>query len=73
MKKILNSQFLKDQNNLFKLHDKFTFGEFYKILRKNSYEPDQALNFIFAHCSLSTMVFQECIISYKYKNRLKIL
>lgn len=67
MKKILNSQFFKDQNNLFKLHDKFTFREFYKILRKNSYEPEQALNFIFANCSLSAMVFQECIINDKYK------
>ena len=68
MKKILNSQFLRDQNNFFKLHGEFAFWEFYKILRKNSYEPEQALNFIFENCSLSALVFQECIINKKYRS-----
>lgn len=61
MKKALNQQFFKNSDNLFILHDRFSFWEFFKILRKNDYECEEALNFIFANCSLSALVFQECI------------
>jgi len=67
MNKILNQQFAKNNKNLFILHDKFSFWDFFKILRRNNYEPEQALNFIFSKCSLSALVFQECIINNKYK------
>ena len=66
MKKTLNRQFVKNNENLFILHDKFSFWDFFKILRRNNYEPEQALNFIFSKCSLSALVFQECIINNKY-------
>jgi len=66
MKKILNQQFSQTSDNLFVLQDKFTFWEFIKILRKNDYNSEEALNFIFANCSLSAGVFQECIINNKY-------
>lgn len=68
MEKILNRQFVKNNENFFILHDRFSFWEFFKILRKYGYEIEGALNFIFANCSLSTLVFQECIINNKYKN-----
>jgi len=68
MKKILNRQFIKNNRNLFILHDRFSFWNFFKILRRNNYEPDQALNFIFENCSLSAIVFQECILNNNYKN-----
>lgn len=67
MRKILNQQFVQNSDNLFILHNKFTFWEFIKILSKNDYKSEEALNFIFANCSLSAVVFQECIINNKYK------
>lgn len=67
MKRIFNQQFVKNSENLFILHDRFSFWEFFKILRKNDYEHEEALNFIFANCSLSALVFQECIMDDKYK------
>jgi len=66
MNNIFEKYFLK-KNNLFVLHDKFTFWEFFKILKKNDYESEQALNFIFSNCSLSATVFQECIFNRKYR------
>lgn len=66
MKEILNRQFVKNNDNLFILYDRFSFWEFFEILRKSDYEPEQALNFIFANCSLSALVFQECINNKKY-------
>jgi len=65
MEKFLDEMFLKDCNNLFIVHDGFTFWEFFKILRKNDYEPEETINFIFANCSLSALVFQECINNEK--------
>jgi len=67
MKKILNLQFVKNNENLFIIHDNFSFLGFFKILRRNNYDSEQALNFIFLKCSLSAVVFQECIINNKYK------
>lgn len=67
MKKILNQQFIKNSGNLYIIHNKFAFWDFFKILRKHDYEAERALNFIFANCSLSALVFQECIISKKYR------
>lgn len=63
----LLKQFKKNQENLYVLHDKFSFWEFYKILRKKGYKPDSALNYIFANCSLSALIFEECIWDKKYK------
>lgn len=67
MKKILNEIFIKNPENLFILHDEFSFWDFFKILKKYNYKSEQVLNFIFENCSLSAMVFQECIINNKYK------
>lgn len=66
MRKILNQQFIKNIDNLYIIYDKFNFWDFFKILRKQGYEVEEALNFIFANCSLSSLVFQECIINKKY-------
>jgi len=67
MKKIFNQQFMKNSENLFILHDRFSFWEFFKILRRSNYEHEEALNFIFVNCSLSALVFQECIDNERYK------
>lgn len=68
MIKILNQHFLKNSDGLFIIHNKFTFWEFFKILRKYDYEMDGALSFIFTNCSLSCLVFEECIFNDRYKN-----
>ncbi len=68
MRKILNQQFVQNSDNLFILHDKFTFWDFFKILIKDDYGAKEALNFIFANCSLSALVFEECIFDDRYKD-----
>lgn len=55
------SEFEKNEKDLFVVYDRFTFWEFFKILRKANYKSEQALQFVFANCSLSALVFQECI------------
>lgn len=67
MKKILKQQFVQNNEGLFIIHNKFAFWEFFKILRKYNYEAEMALNFIFANCSLSALVFEECIFNGRYK------
>lgn len=67
MIKVLNQQFIQNSDSLYILHNKFTFWDFFKILKKHGYEAEDALNFIFANCSLSALVFQECIINKKYR------
>jgi hypothetical protein len=66
MRKILNQQFVQNKDNLYILHGEFVFWDFFKILKRHGYEPEDALNFIFTNCSLSAVVFQECIINNKY-------
>lgn len=68
MRKVLNQQFFKNNNGLFIVHNRYTFWEFFKILRKYDYDVEGALNFIFANCSLSALVFEECIFNDRYKN-----
>ena len=67
MRKILNQQFIKNDDNLYILNNLFIFWDFFKILKKHGYETENALAFIFANCSLSALVFQECIINKKYR------
>jgi len=64
---ILKYQFVQDNKGLFIVHNKFDFWEFLKILKKYSYTDDIALNFIFLNCSLSALVFEECIFNNEYK------
>ena len=68
MQKNILKQFKKNKDNLYILHDRFTFWEFYKILRKRDYDSEQSLNFIFERCSLSMLIFQECIWNDRYKH-----
>jgi hypothetical protein len=68
MSKILSQRFLKNRDGLFVLNDKFTFWEFFKMIRKNDYTPDETLSFIFASCSLNALVFQECIDNKRYES-----
>lgn len=49
------------------VHDRFTFWKLFALLRKGGLDPDQALEFVFANCSLSSLVFQECIDNKLYE------
>ena len=56
-----------NKEGLYIVYDKFTFWDFFKSLRKIGLDPEQALQFIFNYCSLSMLVFEECIWNQKYK------
>jgi len=66
-KKYHNRQFKKNSNGLFILYNRITFWEFFKMLRKNNYESEEAINYISTKCYLSALVLQECIHNKKYK------
>lgn len=63
MEKLLNQRFAKDRDSLLVVHDRFTFWEFFKVLQEDNYGPEDIISFILTNCSLSAMVFQECIDS----------
>ncbi|MGD1007725.1 MAG: hypothetical protein ABR980_10900 [Ignavibacteriaceae bacterium] len=52
---------------LVEIFDRFKFDHFFKILLKNGFDNDEALNFILNNCKLSTLVYQERIENEFYK------
>jgi hypothetical protein len=58
--------FPKDKNGLYIIYDGFTFDNLFRLLLKDGFNLDEALNYIFANCSLSALVFQERIHNKHY-------
>jgi len=50
----------------YKIYDRFSFDNIFRLLLDNGFEHDEALNFILCNCSLSTLVFQERIYNKYY-------
>lgn len=50
------------------VYDRFTFDNLFRLLLSNDFEHEEALNFVFCNCSLSTLVFQERIYNKYYLN-----
>ena len=58
--------FKKNTEVLYEIHDIFSFDNLFRSLLNNSFEDDEALNFILCNCSLSAIVFQERIYNKYY-------
>ena len=58
--------FPKDNQGLYIVYECFSFDNFFRLLLKNEYDHEQALDFILCHCSLSALVWQERIHNQKY-------
>ena len=58
--------FKKNSEGLYEIYDRFSFDNLFRLLLNNSYEDDEALDFILCNCSLSAIVFQERIYNKYY-------
>ena len=58
--------FKKNTEGLYEIHDRFSFDNLFRFLLNNSFEDDEALDFILCNCSLSAIVFQERIHNKYY-------
>jgi len=56
------SKFEKNEESLYKLYDRFSFDNFFRLLLNNDFD------FIICNCSLSALVFQERIYNKYYLN-----
>jgi hypothetical protein len=45
--------FKKNSEGLYKIYDKFSFDNLFRLLLNSSFEDDEALNFILCNCALS--------------------
>jgi hypothetical protein len=59
--------FPKEKNGLYIMYEIFSFDNFFRLLLKSGLNHEEALNFVFANCSLSALVWQERIYNRKYK------
>jgi hypothetical protein len=62
------SKYEKNEEGLYKLYDRFSFDNFFRLLLDNDFDHEEALDFILCNCSLSTLVFQERIYNKYYLN-----
>ena len=53
--------FPKNKNGMYVIYELYSFDNFFKLLLKNSFSHDEAINFIMSQCSVSGIVFQERI------------
>lgn len=57
----------RDKSGCYFLYDKLYFDELFKLLLESGRDYEESLMFIFAHCSLSGIIFQERIHNDYYK------
>ncbi len=60
------SKFEKNEEGLYKLYDRFSFDEFFRVLLNNCFEREEALDFILSNCALSALIFEERIYNKYY-------
>ena len=58
--------FPKDQSGLYIIYDLFSFDNFFRLLLKDGYSHEDALEYMLASCSFSAVAFQERIHNKKY-------
>lgn len=58
--------FPKDEACLYIIYELFSFDNFFRLLLKDEYDHEDALEFMLASCSFSALVFQERIHNKKY-------
>jgi len=58
--------FPREKNGMFIIYELFSFDNFFRLLLKNDFSREEAIDFIIANCSLSGLVFQERIHNKSY-------
>lgn len=58
--------FPEDKNGMYIIYELYSFDNIFRLLLKNNFSHEQAINFIIANCSLSGLVFQERIHNKQY-------
>lgn len=58
--------FPKDKNGMFIIYELYSFDNLFRLLLKNNFFHEEAINFIIANCSLSGIIFQERIHNKSY-------
>jgi len=66
LNKQLSKNFKKNTNGMYEIFDRFSFDNLFKLLLKQDFDHEEALNFIFCNCALSALVFQERIYNKYY-------
>lgn len=64
----LLGDFSKNSEGLYKIYDRFSFDNLFRLLLNNDFDHEEALGFILNNCSLSALVFQERIYNKRYLN-----
>jgi len=62
------SGFSKNNEGLYKIYDRFSFDNLFRLLLNNDFDHEEALSFVLNNCSLSALVFQERIYNKRYLN-----
>jgi len=57
-----------NEEAMLKLYDRFTFDAYFKLLRREGFDHEEALEHILNHCSLSALTFRERIENGAFRN-----
>lgn len=60
-------EFLKDKSGMYIVYELYTFDNLFRLLLKNNFDHEEALDFVLFNCSLSALVFQERIHNKAYE------
>lgn len=62
----LSENFKKNSEGLYKIYDRFSFDNFFRLILSKGFDHEEALEFILCNCALSALVFQERIYNKYY-------
>jgi hypothetical protein len=60
-------RFPKERNGMYIVYELYTFDNLFRLLLKNNFDYEEALDFVLFNCSLSALVFQERIHNKGYR------
>jgi hypothetical protein len=60
-------KFPKERNGMYIVYELYTFDNLFRLLLKNNFDYEEALDFVLFNCSLSALVFQERIHNVAYE------
>lgn len=60
-------RFPKERDGMYIVYELYTFDNLFRLLLKNNFDHEEALDFILVNCSLSAVVFQERIHNKGYR------
>lgn len=56
----------RNSEGMYKVYDRFTFDDLFRLLLSRDFEHEEALNFILCNCSLRAIIFEERIYNKYY-------